>query len=110
LSADPIARLAEDLDLAPDHLGAQVHADVAAHGDAPARHAGANPLDPAAIAFDEEMLVPGVPFDREEFADRGRGVAVLYRQGGDLRGRLAGEVVGRETLRFNGDGRRAFVL
>src|SRR5262249_6092467 len=110
LRPDPVARVAVDDDLAAAHLRPEVHAGVAAHGDPPAGHAGPDPLHPAAVALDRDLLVGRVPGDAEELAQRRRGVAVLYRQGGDLRRRLPGQVVRRDALGLDGDGRGVFVL
>src|SRR5262249_14378855 len=103
LSADPVASVAVDMDFAAFHLGAEVHAHIAVDGKTPRCHAGAKPLDAAAIALDDNLAVPGIAPDSEEFAERRRGVAVLHGESGDFRSTLASEIVGRDALGLDGD-------
>src|SRR5207302_498419 len=95
LRACPIADVAADGNLAATHLGAQVHAGVAFHGQAARGHARSDPLDAAAVAFDDDLLIARVALHSEELAQRFLAVAVLHRQFGDLGGALARELVRR---------------
>ncbi len=51
------------------------------------------------------VAVARLALDGEELAERRGSVAVLHRQGGDLGDGLAGEVVRRDALGLDGDGR-----
>src|SRR5437667_436781 len=87
-----------------------VPAGGAVNREASPRHAGADPLDPATVAFQDDFPIGTVPGDGEEFAEGRLGVAVLDRQRRDLRGGFAGEVVRRQALGFHGNRGGALVL
>jgi hypothetical protein len=99
-----------DPNFAADHFRAQVHAGVATNRDLPRPHATADPLDPAAIALDEDDPIFRVSLHREKLSQRRGRITMLNRQGGDFTDGLAGQVVRSDTLGFDWYRRRAFVF
>src|SRR5262249_40616148 len=93
LGADPVAGISMHDDVAAAHLGTDVHANRTLDGDPATGHASSDPLDARAIAFDDDLSIPGIPLDTEELAQSNGGVAVLHGKGRDLGERLASEVV-----------------
>src|SRR5262249_51134452 len=93
LRPHPVARVAVHLDFATDHFRAEVHANVAVYRDPTVCHAGADPFDAAAITLNDDFLIAGVPFDREELGERHLRVAMLHWKVFNVRGGLAGEIV-----------------
>jgi hypothetical protein len=108
--ADPIADISLDLNFSAKHFRAQMHACVAVNSYLARIHAAADLFHPAAIAFDEDDPIRGVPFDTKKISQRRRRIAVLHVQGGDRDSGLAGKIVGRDALCFDWNRRRAFVF
>ena len=81
--------LSGDLDGAALHVRPEVHAGVAADGDAASRHAAADPLDLSRVAANLE-LVARLAFDGEEVVEPGLPLSQVDGQGPDLVVRQSG--------------------
>src|SRR3954469_20497478 len=107
LAANPVARIAVDLDPAPLHVGAQMHADRAMYGDASLGH---RPSDPAYFV---QSAVNGEVFallsiDVEEFAQRQLSLAVINCERFDVCVRERTDSVGRKDFGLQGNRGLAF--